>query len=77
MPRNKSRQSHKPPHFSATYDETKPDTFIFLDNVPNITTYEKKTGFLLIEVFSKGFNPQNYGHLDLFRVAIYYCQEFQ
>ncbi len=28
----------------------------------NITTYEKKTGFLLIEVFRKLFNTQNYGH---------------
>jgi hypothetical protein len=26
------------------------------------TTYEKKNGFLLIEVFRKLFNPQNYGH---------------
>jgi hypothetical protein len=27
-----------------------------------ITTYEKKTGFLLIEVFRKLFNPQDQGH---------------
>jgi len=27
---------------------------------------------LLIEVFSKLINPQNDGHLDLLRVAIYY-----
>jgi len=27
-----------------------------------VTTFEKKTGFLLIEVFSKLFNTQNYGH---------------
>jgi hypothetical protein len=27
-----------------------------------ITTSEKKNGFLLIEVFSKLFNTQNYGH---------------
>jgi hypothetical protein len=31
-----------------------------------ITTSEKKTGFLLIEVFRKLINPQNDGHLDLF-----------
>jgi hypothetical protein len=28
-----------------------------------ITTGEKKTGFLLIEVFRKQINPQNDGHL--------------
>jgi len=28
----------------------------------NVTTSEKKTGLLLIEVFSKLFNPQNYGY---------------
>jgi len=27
-----------------------------------VTTYEKKNGFLLIEVFRKLFNTQNYGH---------------
>jgi hypothetical protein len=27
-----------------------------------VTTSEKKTGLLLIEVFEKQFNPQNYGH---------------
>ena len=31
-----------------------------------------KTGFLLIEVFSKLFNPQNDGHLDHLQVAFYY-----
>ncbi len=35
-----------------------------------VTTYEKKNGFLLIEVFRKLFNPQNDGHLEQFRVAI-------
>jgi hypothetical protein len=28
-----------------------------------ITTSEKKTGLLLIEVFEKQFNPHDYGHL--------------
>jgi hypothetical protein len=28
----------------------------------NITTSEKKNGFLLIEIFRKLVNPQNYGH---------------
>ncbi len=28
-------------------------------------------GFLLIDIFKKHFNPQNDGHLDLFRVAVY------
>ncbi len=37
-----------------------------------VTTLEKKNGFLLIETFRKLFNPQNYGHLDQLRVAIYY-----
>jgi hypothetical protein len=27
-----------------------------------MTTYEKKNGFFLIEVFRKLFNTQNYGH---------------
>ena len=27
-----------------------------------VTTYEKKTGFLLIETFKKPINTQNYGH---------------
>jgi len=27
-----------------------------------ITTSEKKSGFLLIEIFSKLFNPHKYGH---------------
>jgi hypothetical protein len=30
----------------------------------NITTSEKKIGFLLIETFRKLINPQNYGHLE-------------
>ena len=38
----------------------------------NVTTSEKKTASLLIEVFSKRFNTRNYGHLDQLRVAIYY-----
>jgi hypothetical protein len=29
---------------------------------PHSTTYETKIDFLLIEVFSKLFNTQNYGH---------------
>ena len=37
----------------------------------NVTTYERKNGFLLIEVFRNRFNPQNDGHLEQFRVAIY------
>jgi len=41
-----------------------------------VTTSKKKTGFLLIEVFSKLFNTQNDGHLDQFRVAIYYLSGF-
>ena len=28
----------------------------------NVTTYETKNDFLLIEVFSKLFIPENYGH---------------
>jgi len=31
-----------------------------------MTTSKKKIGFLLMEVFSKLFNTQNYGHQDLF-----------
>jgi len=42
------------------------DTFL------SVTTYEKKTVFLLTEVFSKLFNTQNDGHQDQLRVAIYY-----
>ncbi len=38
----------------------------------NVTTAEKKSGLLLIEVFSKLINTQNYGHLDQLWVAIYY-----
>ena len=30
----------------------------------NVTTYEKKTGFLLIETFEKLFNPNENGHLE-------------
>jgi hypothetical protein len=37
-----------------------------------LTTSEKKTGFLLIELFKKPFNPQNDGHLDHLQVAFYY-----
>jgi hypothetical protein len=37
-----------------------------------ITTCEKKIGFLLIEIFRKFFNPQNYGYLDQHRVAIFF-----
>ena len=33
------------------------------------TTYERKTGFLLIEVFRKLINPQIEGHLDHLQVA--------
>jgi hypothetical protein len=39
---------------------------------PNITTCKTENGFLLIEVFSKLINTQNYGHLDQLWVAIYY-----
>jgi len=41
-------------------------------NFSNITTSEKKNGFLLIETFSK----RNYGHLDQLRVAFYYLSGF-
>jgi hypothetical protein len=41
----------------------------------NITSSKTKTGFLLIETFRKLFNPQNDGHLDQLRVAIYYLSE--
>jgi hypothetical protein len=34
-----------------------------------VTTYERKNGLLLIEVFSKFFNTQNDGRLDQFRAA--------
>jgi hypothetical protein len=37
-----------------------------------VTTSKKENGFLLIEVFSKLINPQNDGHLDQLRVAVYY-----
>jgi len=37
-----------------------------------ITTSEKKNGFFLIETFRKLISPQNDGHLDQLRVAIYY-----
>ena len=37
-----------------------------------LTTYEKKNGFLLIEVFRKRIKPQIEGHLDHLQVAIYY-----
>jgi len=37
-----------------------------------VTTCEKESGFLLIEVFRKHFNQQNVGHLDQLRVAFYY-----
>ena len=37
-----------------------------------VTTCKKKIGLLLIEVFSKPFNPNNDGHLEQFWVAIYY-----
>jgi hypothetical protein len=39
----------------------------------NVTTTEK-TGLLLIEVFRKHFNLQNYGHLDRLLVAFLICQ---
>jgi hypothetical protein len=32
----------------------------------------EENGFLLIEVFSKLINTQNYGHLDHLQVAVYY-----
>jgi hypothetical protein len=48
----------------ATRDATnqKVNGFAVHDQRQNITTYEMKNGFLLIEVLSKLFNLQNYGH---------------
>jgi hypothetical protein len=34
-------------------------------------TSEKEIGLFLIETFRKLFNPQNNGHLDQFRVAVF------
>ena len=34
-----------------------------------VTTSKKKTGLLLIEVFSKLINPQIEGHLEMIQVA--------
>jgi hypothetical protein len=42
----------------------------------NVTTSEKKNGFLLIEVFRKIINTQNDGHLDQLWVAIYYLSGY-
>jgi hypothetical protein len=44
--------------------------------IPHITTCEKKNVFLLIEIFRKLFNAQNYGHLDQLHVAISYLSGF-
>jgi hypothetical protein len=41
-------------------DSIEENAFISLD----CTTSKKKYGFLLIEVFRKLINPQNYGYLD-------------
>jgi hypothetical protein len=45
--------------------------------VPETTTSEKKTGFLLIETFRKLFNPQIEGHLEHLQVAFLICQDFR
>jgi len=37
-----------------------------------VTTSEKKTGFLLIEVFSKIFIPQNHGHQGSILGGLFY-----
>jgi hypothetical protein len=39
-----------------------------------VVIYEKKIGLLLIEVFSKPFNPNNDGHLKQLWVAIFIYQ---
>jgi len=41
-----------------------------------VTTSEKKNGFLLIEVFSKLFNPQNYGHQGMILGGRFYLSGF-
>jgi hypothetical protein len=43
-----------------------------IESVPQVTTSEKKNGFLLIETFRKLFNAQNHGHLEQYRVAFSY-----
>ena len=43
----------------------------YIQGILETTTYEKKNGFLLREVFRKIFNTQNDGHLDLLWVAIF------
>ena len=62
----------------GTRDATKQKVngFAVHDQRQNITTYEMKTGFLLIEVFSNLFNTKNYGHLEMIQVAIYYLSGF-
>ena len=37
-----------------------------------VTTYEKKYGFLLIEVFRTLFNTKNYGHQDSIFGGLFY-----
>ena len=44
--------------------------------VLNVTTSEKKIGFLLIEIYRKLLNPQNDGHLDQIWVAFSYIAGF-
>jgi hypothetical protein len=52
-------------HFPTSDCENEPEPcgdFNKSLRVLTFTTYEKKTGFLLIAVFRKLFNAQNYGH---------------
>jgi len=41
-----------------------------------ITTAETKTAVLLIDIFKKLLNQQNYGHLDHLQVAVSYLSGF-
>jgi hypothetical protein len=43
---------------------------------PHSTTYETKIDFLLIEVFSKLFNTQNYGHQGTILGGRFYVSGF-
>ena len=43
-----------------------------MTTVPEVTTCERENGFLLIEVFSKLFNTQNYGHQGSILGGLFY-----
>jgi hypothetical protein len=43
--------------------------------VLNVTTYEKKNGFLLIEIFKTLFNPQNYAHQSSILGGLFYLRQ--